>query len=149
MTRHRSIIYETWPRLRRSPLSRGYFQGMPDAEQFVDALMATIGLPLAECERRLRDLLTPGFRFVHPDFITDSPEELAAVFARFSARLAPGVRVVRTSAVEQHHDRFRYTWKRLDGDTVLAEGADFGRLNDAGDIIEIVVFDETRPATHS
>jgi hypothetical protein len=124
----------------------GILLRMPQAERFIDSLMATIGLPRGECEQRLRKLLPSGFRFVHPDFVAQSPEELAAVFARFSARLAPGVRVARTSAVEEHHGRFRYTWARLDGDTVLAEGADFGWTDDAGQIVEVVVFDETRPS---
>ncbi len=119
---------------------------MSNAECFVDSLMATIGLPLAECEQRLSDLLPPGFRFVHPDFVAESPEDLAAVFARFSARLAPGVRIRRTSVVEEHHRRFRYTWARMDGDAVLAEGADFGWMNDAEEIVEVVVFDEARPS---
>src|SRR3954451_6748045 len=119
---------------------------MRNAEGFVDSLMATIGLPLAECERRLRGLLPPHFRFVHPDFVAESPDDLAAVFARFSARLGPGVRVQRTSVIEEHHGRLRYSWARMDGDVVLAEGADFGWMNDAGEIVELIVFDEVRPA---
>jgi hypothetical protein len=119
---------------------------MPNAESFVDSLMATIGLPRAECEQRLRGLLPPGFRFIHPDFVAESPEDLAVVFARFSARLAPGVRVQRTSVVEEHHGRFRYTWARMNDEVVLAEGADFGWTNDAGEIVEVIVFDEARPA---
>jgi hypothetical protein len=57
--------------------------------------------------------------------------------------------VARASAVEEHHGRFRYTWARLDGDRVLAEGADFGQLNDQGEVIEVVVFDATRPRVTS
>ena len=125
----------------------GILLGMSNAERFVDSLMAAIGLSLEDCEQRLGELLPSGFRFVHPDFVAESPEDLAAVFARFAARLAPGVRVVRTSIVELHHRRLRYTWARMDGDAVLAEGADFGRTDDAGQIVEIVVFDDIRPAS--
>jgi hypothetical protein len=118
---------------------------MSKTEGFVDALMATIGLPADACEQRLGDLLPPGFRFIHPDFVAETPAALAEVFSRFSARLDPGTRIERTSPVEEHHGRFRYTWSRVNADEVLAEGADFGRCDDAGDVVEIVVFDETQP----
>jgi hypothetical protein len=118
---------------------------MSETERFIDALMATIGLPADACEQRLEDLLPPGFRFIHPDFVADTPVALAAVFSRFYARLAPGTRIERTSPVEEHHGRFRYTWARVNADQVLAKGADFGRYDEAGEVVEIVVFDEPQP----
>ncbi len=68
---------------------------------------------------------------------------LAALVAHIGTVQAgrPGSRVVRTSAVDQHHGLVRFAWRRILADgTALPEGVDFGELGDDGKLRRIVGF---------
>lgn len=63
-------------------------------------------------------------------------DHIAAVQAR-----RPGARVMRTSAVEQHHDVARFTWAVLQPDgTVIRDGIDIAVLDAAGQIARMIGF---------
>jgi len=53
----------------------------------------------------------------------------------------PGAQIVVSSAVDAHHERFRFGWKMLaaDGSTAL-EGMDFGEVDEKGQIRRITGF---------
>jgi hypothetical protein len=67
-------------------------------------------------------------------------EALNQAIVRFQQR-RPGERIVRTSAVDRHHDmvRFAWAWYGADG-SVIMEGMDFGELADDGRLRRIVGF---------
>ena len=46
----------------------------------------------------------------------------------------PGARFHRTSAVDRHNDRLRFTWELRggDGETLIVSGVDFGTLDEKG-----------------
>jgi SnoaL-like domain len=53
----------------------------------------------------------------------------------------PGAQIVVSSAIDAHHERFRFGWKMLaaDGSTAL-EGMDFGEVDEKGQIRRITGF---------
>ena len=71
---------------------------------------------------------------------------MAAAFDLISSALPADTTIVRTSAVENHHGFFRYSWERRQGTQVAIEGVDFGWTDDSGRIRRIVTFDGRQPA---
>jgi hypothetical protein len=94
---------------------------------------------------KIQSLVASDFIFVNPGFTTEGPEALSAAFGRFMAYLDGAVTVVRTCEVDFHHDHFRYTWARYQGDQIAMEGYDFGWADDTGHLKRLVVFDHVLP----
>jgi hypothetical protein len=94
---------------------------------------------------KIRTLVTGDFIFVNPGFTAEGPEALSAAFGRFMGFLDSAVAVVRTSEVDFHHDHFRYTWARYQGDQLAMEGCDFGWVDAAGQLKRLAVFDHVSP----
>ena len=112
----------------------------------IDALM--VAATIAGDDERLAQieaLVASDFIFVNPGFTTEGPEALSAAFGRFMAPLDGDVTVVRTWKVDFHHDHFRYTWARYQGDQIAMEGCDFGWADDTGQLKRLVVFDHVLP----
>lgn len=59
----------------------------------------------------------------------------------------PGARVVRTSAVQQHHGFARFAWRVIEADgTMLPEGLDIAVIGEDGRITQIIGFFGPLPA---
>jgi hypothetical protein len=62
----------------------------------------------------------------------------------------PGARVVRTSAVQQHHGFARFAWQVIEADgTKLPEGLDIAVIGEDGRITQIIGFFGPLPADMS
>ncbi len=60
---------------------------------------------------------------------------------RKAANSRPGARVVRTSAVQQHHGFARFAWQVIEADgTKLPAGLDIAVISEGGRISQIIGF---------
>ncbi len=68
-------------------------------------------------------------------------EALIAHIGAFHKDGMPGVRIIPSSGVDEHHGRLRFTWRMegADGSTII-EGIDFGELARDGRLQRIVGF---------
>ena len=59
----------------------------------------------------------------------------------------PGHRFVRTSAIDSHHDRVRFTWElAAEGGAAIVKGTDYGVLAADGRLQNIIGFFDQAPA---
>ncbi len=95
-------------------------------------------------DAKRRALLEQSFAdeatYTDPQSDVSGREALVAHIAGFHQTFA-GAKIVATSAVDEHHERFRFTWimQAADGSTMM-EGIDFGELAPDGRIKKIVGF---------
>jgi hypothetical protein len=84
--------------------------------------------------------------YTDPQSRAQGREALSQLISGFR-RQAPGMSIVATSAADEHHRLFRFTWAMQDksGATVM-EGIDFGELAEDGRIARIVGFFGPPPA---
>ena len=67
-------------------------------------------------------------------------EALVHYIEGFHQRFA-GNRIILTSGVDDHHDRFRFTWAMLNAEgTRVSEGTDFGEVGPDGRLVRITGF---------
>lgn len=87
-----------------------------------------------------------GGTYTDPQSHAQGRDGLSELIAGFQAQMN-GARIVATSAVDQHHETFRFTWamQSADGATMM-EGIDFGELASDGRIQRIVGFFGPPPA---
>jgi hypothetical protein len=91
-------------------------------------------------EQLLAGVWSSGATYTDPTVHAASAGELLAHIAKVVAR-RPGARVVRTSAVDEHHGWARFAWRVIESDgTLLPEGIDFVELSRDGKIQRIVGF---------
>ena len=78
--------------------------------------------------------------YIDPTTLCTGRDELADHIGKVQLRY-PGASVIRTSALDQHHDLLRFAWKMVlaDGKS-LPEGVDFAELSDNGKLRRIVGF---------
>ena len=81
----------------------------------------------------------PG-TYTDPTAQVEGREALIVHIGKFLEQY-PGAQIVVSSAVDAHHERFRFGWKMLaaDGSTAL-EGMDFGEVDEKGQIRRITGF---------
>jgi hypothetical protein len=89
----------------------------------------------------LAQLWAGGATYTDPSVHAGSADELLAHIEKVRAR-RPGVRVLRTSAIDTHHGVARFSWHVVQADgTVLVDGIDFADLSaDGRQITRIVGF---------
>lgn len=79
-------------------------------------------------------------RYTDPRADTRGAEALLAHIAGVLAQ-RPGARVVRTSAIQQHHGFVRFAWRVIEADgNRLPEGLDIAVIGDDGRITQIIGF---------
>lgn len=92
--------------------------------------------------RRLQLALvwSPSATYTDPTVHASNGDELLAHIAKVQAR-RPGAKVIRTSAIDEHHGCARFSWHVVQADgTALPEGIDFLEVNSEGKIQRIVGF---------
>lgn len=88
----------------------------------------------------LAEVWAEGGRYTDPRADARDSEALLAHIAGVLAQ-RPGARVVRTSAVQQHHGFARFAWRVIEADgTMLPEGLDIAMIGDDGRITQIIGF---------
>lgn len=88
----------------------------------------------------LAEVWANGARYTDPRADTYGAEALLAHIAGVLAQ-RPGARVVRTSAVQQHHGFARFGWRVIEADgNRLPEGLDIAVIGEDGRITQIVGF---------
>lgn len=97
----------------------------------------------------LADVWAKDARYTDPRADTYGAEALLEHIADVLAQ-RPGARVLRTSAVQQHHGFARFAWRVIDADgTRLPEGLDIAMIGTDGRITQIVGFFGPLPADMS
>ena len=99
---------------------------------------------LADAEARLEGLaahVAPDVVYVSPEAVFDGPGGLSDAFERLRRGDRQPAALRRTSAVDQHHGYFRFTWDRLERGAVVMSGWIFGSLDESGAIDRIVAFE--------
>ncbi len=102
---------------------------MSMTEEIVDAYMAAWTEPDETAARRpLERAWSDDGRYVDPMADVSGRAALVAQITAFHLQM-PGVRLSRTSAVDEHHGRVRFTWAMHTADGALGmEGVDFCEL---------------------
>lgn len=102
-----------------------------------------------DAHRRAQSLASvwaPDATYTDPTVHATGGAELLAHIAKVIAR-RPGARVVRTSAVDEHHGWVRFAWRVIEADgTLLPEGIDLVQLSGDGRIQRIIGFFGALPA---
>jgi hypothetical protein len=112
----------------------------------VDHLM-TAAL-VTEPQARLEGLsahLASDVVYVSPSAVFDGPAGVSEAFERLRRTDRQPASLRRTSAVDQHHGYFRFTWDRVERGAVVMSGLAFGSLDESGAIDRIVAFEGLEP----
>jgi len=89
---------------------------------------------------------TENARYVDPMLEGDGRQGIDAMVAAVHQRF-PGYRFRRTSEIDQHHDRLRFSWELAPtGGPVFADGVDFGIVAADGRLEAITGFIDHAPA---
>jgi hypothetical protein len=107
----------------------------------VDAYGAAWGEPDASKRRALLERAwADGATYTDPQSDVSGIDGLIELISGFQQQVN-GAKIVATSAVDVHHDKFRFTWamQAADGATMI-EGIDYGELAPDGRIQKIVGF---------
>jgi hypothetical protein len=99
---------------------------------------------------RRRDLIartwTEDARYVDPMLEGEGRNGIDAMVAAVHARF-PGYKFRRTSGIDLHHDRVRFSWELVpEGGPVFADGVDFGVVAPDGRLQAITGFIDHAPA---
>ena len=89
--------------------------------------------------------MAPDVVYVEPRAVFDGPAGLSEAFERLRRADRQPAALRRTSAVDQHHGYFRFTWERVERGTVVMSGWIFGSLDESGAIDRIVAFEGLEP----
>lgn len=112
----------------------------------VDHLMTAV--VLTDPEARLGSLaahLAPDVVYISPSAVFDGPGGLSEAFERLRRPDRQPAALRRTSALDQHHGYFRFTWERVERSAVVMSGWAFGSLDETGAIDRIVAFEGLDP----
>jgi SnoaL-like domain len=91
-------------------------------------------------KRLLSQLWATNATYTDPSVHAATADELLAHIAEVQAR-RPGAKVVRTSAVDEHHGLARFTWHVVQADaSTLREGLDIAEISPDGTIQRIAGF---------
>ncbi len=118
-----------------------------DTQQIVDGYGAAWGeTDAAKRAHLLEQAWADGGTYTDPQSHVEGRDALSELIGGFQAQVS-GAKIVATSAVDKHHDTFRFTWamRGADGGTMM-EGIDFGELAPDGRIKRIVGFFGAPPA---
>jgi hypothetical protein len=97
----------------------------------------------------LAEVWAEGGRYTDPRADTRGAEALLAHIAGVLAQ-RPGARVIRTSAIQQHHGFVRFAWRVIEaGGTKLPEGLDIAVIGEDGRISQIIGFFGPLPSNGS
>ena len=114
---------------------------MTNLAQLIDTYCQVWSEPDAQRRAQLlAQVWSDGATYTDPTVHAAGSQELLAHIASVLAR-RPGARIVRTSAVDEHHGLARFSWQRVEADgTRRPEGIDFVELSADGRIRRIIGF---------
>ena len=84
----------------------------------------------------LEAALSPDVVFADPDNYVVGLDDFEAMVRRFVAAI-PDAKAERTSGMNVHNNRYRYTWLVSSGETPLTPGMDVTELDDAGKVVRV------------
>lgn len=104
---------------------------MPEVHEVVDRYIASWNETDPARRRELIERTwTEDGQYLDPLLAGEGQEGINAMIEAVQARF-PGYRFRRTSEIDAHHDRVRFSWELgPDGDAALAGGLDFGVIAD-------------------
>jgi hypothetical protein len=110
-------------------------------QQIVETYGAAWGEPdVAKRRQLLEQSWADDGTYTDPQSDVAGRDALIELISGFQAQVN-GARIVPTSAVDVHHERFRFTWAMLGADgSRMMEGIDYGELAADGRIKKIVGF---------
>lgn len=110
---------------------------MPDiSPQFAALMRAWNERDVAKIRGHLEIAVTEDVEFVDPNYAIRGIDAFTAMVRAFRERL-PDVDVIRTSAIDQHHDRARYSWAVAVSPAHTVEGYDTVALAADGRIARV------------
>jgi hypothetical protein len=80
--------------------------------------------------------LAPEVEFCDPQHHIVGIDRFEAMVREFRAAI-PNANCLRTSALDGHHDRVRYTWEVRDGETLLVPGFDVTTVAEDGSVLRV------------
>jgi SnoaL-like domain len=114
---------------------------MPSAQQLIDAYCAAWNEPVpAARTEQLEAVLAQAARYTDPRADVRGAAGLSAHIGTIRAT-RPGSRVIRTTAIDRHHDIARFGFRVVsDNGTELLHGLDIIELTEGGRIARIIGF---------
>jgi hypothetical protein len=105
-------------------------------ESFIRYLSAWNEADTASVRRHLEQSVADDVVFIDPANTTRGLDELEAMIVQ-ARKERPNAEYLRTSGVDGHNQRYRYTWEvRMDGRVVMP-GMDVTTVDDVGRILQI------------
>lgn len=104
--------------------------------QFAALMGAWNERDLSKIRGHLEIAVTPDVEFVDPNYAIRGIDAFTDMVREFRERL-PGAEVVRTSAIDRHHDRARYSWVVIVDPAHSVEGFDTVALSADGKIARV------------
>lgn len=110
-------------------------------ERLIDTYCSAWNEPDAGRRKTLLDAVwNAGATYTDPRAHAVGVEALAAHIGRILEG-RPGAKVIRTSAIDEHHGLVRFAWRLVEADgNPLPEGIDFAEITPGGRIARIVGF---------
>jgi hypothetical protein len=110
-------------------------------ERLIDTYCSAWNEPDAARRKALLEAVwNEGAAYTDPRAHAVGVDALAAHIGRILER-RPGAKVIRTSAVDEHHGLVRFAWRLVEADgNQLPEGIDFAEIAPGGRIARIVGF---------
>jgi hypothetical protein len=117
-----------------------------ELRQRVDHLMTAVVMAVPEARvTALAAHVAPDVVYVSPSAVFDGPAGLSEAFERLRRPDRQPAALRRSSALDQHHGYFRFTWERVERGAVVMSGWAFGSLDETGAIDRIVAFEGLEP----
>ncbi len=102
---------------------------IPEAFNFM--LAAWNETDIKQIRVHLDKSLAENVVFVDPSNFVEGKDAFEQMIVRFRSSYPDG-RCVRTSGIDSHHNRYRYSWSVFAGEKLLVPGIDFVQLNADG-----------------
>jgi hypothetical protein len=119
---------------------------MPTTREAMDAYVAAWDTADPEVRRRLLEqAMTEDGRSAYPSLEARGWEGIGAAIDAVR-RQVPGLRVVKTSGIEEHHGWVRATWRMINADgSVRGDGEDVAELAGDGRLNRVIGFHDPLP----
>ena len=100
-------------------------------EVFADMLAAWNERDLSRVRAHIDKSIAENFVFADPTNFIHGREAFEEMIKRFRQKYPESV-VKRTSGMDSHNRRYRYSWEIYVGETLIVKGFDFVQLNENG-----------------
>lgn len=105
-------------------------------EAFTDMLAAWNETDPEKIRAHIDSCLAETITFADPTNVTNGRDAFEQMVREFRKNFPAG-RCVRTSGIDWHHNRYRYTWSVFNGEELVVSGLDVVELDGHGMVVRV------------